>query len=73
MAQEATPLTTGAIKQVNPDETIVRPHDKVTVYSTGNAFAAKGDAMEVHPELAKKLIASGKATETESKGTKKDA
>lgn len=66
MAQEATPITTGAIKQnkeANGGD-LVRPGDVVTVYATDKAkFQKVGAEMEVHPALAEKLIASGKATD----------
>lgn len=66
MAQEATPHTTGAIKQ-NVDANggiLVRPNDVTTVYATDKAkFVKAGEAMEVHTMLAEKLIASGKATD----------
>jgi hypothetical protein len=47
----------------------VRGKDKVTVYATKKLSAThtEGEAMEVHPALAEKLIASGKATKAEPK------
>lgn len=72
MAQEVTPLTTGAIKQNETAGTLVRPHDMTTLYATGkNPYAGEGDAMEVHPELAQKLIKKGFATDKEPAKTKK--
>lgn len=71
MAQEVTPLTTGAIKQnveVNGG-LLIRPQEPTTVYSTGladkdgNVIVKAGEPMEVHAVLAEKLIKSGKATE----------
>jgi hypothetical protein len=44
--------------------TVVRMQDKTTVYATGKCrHYAAGDAITVHPELAKKLIKAGRATE----------
>lgn len=59
MAQE---LST---KMVQPTPAgLVRGTDTVKVYWTAKAKHVKeGDEVEVHPELAKKLIASGKATD----------
>lgn len=70
MAQEATPLTTGAIKQNEEVHggRLIRPQDVTTVYATDKAkFVKAGEPMEVHTELAAKLIESGKATEKASK------
>lgn len=51
-------------KMVQPmPEGMVRGTDVVKIYWTAKAKHVKeGDEVEVHPELAKKLIASGKAT-----------
>lgn len=75
-------------KEINPQELstkivaakregAIMPFDKTTVYSTGKGgFTPAGEAMEVHPELAKKLIEAGKATaekqEEKPENTKKD-
>ena len=49
-------------------EGLVRATDVVKVYWTAKAKHVKeGDEVEVHPELAKKLIASGKASKTAPK------
>jgi hypothetical protein len=53
----------------NKDE--VRPYDKVTVYATNSKHLKEGEAIEVHPLLAEKLIASGKATKDAPKDSKK--
>jgi len=65
MAQEATHLTTGSLKSPEtPDGKLVRPNDITTVYATDkNTFTGAGEAMDVHPELAAKLIAKGMATD----------
>ena len=50
----AKPLTGG----------LVRPKDKVTVYSTDkDPFHKDGEAFQVHRALAEKLIAAGKVTD----------
>ena len=49
----------------------VRPYDKVTVYATKGKHLKEGEAIEVHPLLAEKLIASGKATKDAPKDSKK--
>jgi hypothetical protein len=54
----------------NKDE--VRPYDKVKIYWTANTKHVKeGAEEEVHPLLAEKLIASGKATKEAPKDSKK--
>lgn len=67
MAQEATHLTTGAIKNPKTAEgTLVRPNDNVTVYATNkvaSAGIAEGDEMVIHSALAEKLMKSGKVTD----------
>lgn len=61
MAQE---ITTDTIKPLPAGTDLVRPFDKVTVYSTGSTpYTKKGQAMEVHPLLAESLIKAKKATE----------
>jgi hypothetical protein len=46
------------------EKKVVKFAEKVIVYSTGETkHLAKGEKMSVHPELAKKLISAGKATE----------
>lgn len=52
----------------------IRPNDTTTVYSTGKGgITQPGEPMEVHVELAKKLIASGKATKEQPKESAKNA
>jgi hypothetical protein len=53
-------------KMVEPlkNKNEVRPFDTVTIYWTDKAKHVKAGASEdVHPELAKNLIESGKATD----------
>jgi len=65
MAQLMTTEDGGNIKDQPLKEGEIRPNDLTKVYSTAliGDYQAAGTMMEVHPELAKKLIASGKATE----------
>lgn len=68
MAQE---LSEKMMKPLPEGSNLARPADMVTVYSTKgkhNRHVKEGEPMEVHAELAKKLIASGKATKTAPKG-----
>lgn len=58
MAQEISEKTISKLQ--NEDE--VRPFDKEVIYSTGVGFHSEGEKLEVHPLLAAKLIAQGKAT-----------
>lgn len=65
-------MTTKSIEQANPGETLVRPNETVTIYATrSNPYSGEGEAMEVHPELAKKLIKAGKATDSAPAKAKK--
>ena len=50
----------------DPNE--VRPYDKVKVYATGTGggFHAEGEELELHPMLADKLVAAGKATKAKA-------
>ena len=44
--------------------TVVKVNEKVAVYATEKAkYFNVGDEVKAHPELAKKLIKAGKATE----------
>lgn len=55
-------LNTKMMDKLSDDK--LRPYDKITIYATGTGGHHKaGDAMEVHPNLAKKLIEDGKATD----------
>lgn len=66
-------LTTGMMEPLK-DKNEVRPFDKTTVYATGvGGFHAEGEALEVHPLLAAKLIEHGKATKEAPKKTEKPA
>ena len=56
------------------EKKVIKMNDKTTVYATGGGVGksgirhlAAGDEMSVHPELAKKLIKAGKATDKASK------
>ncbi len=64
MAQE---LNTKMVQKLPADSDLVRGGDLVKVYWTGKGNHTKhvkeGEEAEVHPELAKKLIAAGKATD----------
>jgi hypothetical protein len=43
---------------------VVRVRERVSVYATDKSkYYRAGDEMKVHPELAKKLVKAGKATE----------
>lgn len=69
MAQEGVLKTekTAAIPDLK-GELKVKPFDTSIVYATAKAVhVAEGAEMEVHPVLAAKLIASGKATEKQAK------
>ena len=48
---------------------IVKVAQKVTVYATGSGrgYIKKGEEISVHPLLAAKLVATGKATEKAQK------
>ena len=51
-------------KKEEPKGEVVKVQEKTTVYATGTGKpqVAKGGQMSVHPILAEKLIAAGKAT-----------
>jgi hypothetical protein len=50
------------------DEKKIKLNDKIEVYGTGKvATMPEGAEVKVHPELAKKLIAAGKATKSKPK------
>jgi hypothetical protein len=50
----------------------IKLNEKTTVYGTGECkHYTKDEAYKVHPELAKKLIAAGKATDKKPKATEK--
>lgn len=65
-------LTTKMMEKLPENSNLVRPFDKVTVYATGagGGHHAEGEALEVHPLLAKKLLEAGKATEKAPKEKK---
>lgn len=56
-------LTTETVKALPKDSNLVRPYDKVTIWATGKGNHKAGKELKVHPLLAAKLIAAGKATE----------
>lgn len=55
-------LTTKMMEAV--PEGMVRPYEKTTIWVTGvGGFHKEGRELKVHPLLAAKLIAAGKATD----------
>ena len=73
MAQEGAITTDNAVIPKTKEGDGVKPFDTVTVYATAKAVhIKKGEKWVVHPNLAEKLIASGKATKDKPKGGKKD-
>lgn len=55
-------------------EDAVRPFDKVTIKYTSDRFAPKDSTDSVHPNLAEKLVAAGKAElVSDSAASKKSA
>ena len=52
------------VEKLPEDSELVRPFETVKIYWTDKAKHVKaGDVAEVHPLLAKDLIAAGKATD----------
>ena len=63
-------LTTKMMEPLE-DKNQVRPYDKVKVYAAGTGgYHKAGEELEVHPLLAEKLIAQGKATKEAPKKAK---
>lgn len=53
------------------DKNQVRPYEKTKVYATGTGgYHKAGEELEVHPLLAEKLLAAGKATKEAPKDKK---
>lgn len=53
-----------AKKTEESEDKVVKLNEKVTVYATDkDKHHTKGESYDVHPELAKKLIAAGKASD----------
>jgi hypothetical protein len=66
--QEGVISTDNAVIAEKKDGDGVKPFDTVTIYATKKAgFIKAGEKWVVHPVLAAKLIASGKATEKSPK------
>lgn len=66
-------ITEKTVQPLPEGSNLVRPYDKVVVYSTGSTpFSKEGEEMEVHPLLAKKLIASGKARKDKKEAKKEE-
>lgn len=63
-------LTTKMMEAL-PNPNMVRPYDKVTVWATGTGgYHKPGKELKIHPRLAEKLIAAGKATDKKPEGKK---
>ncbi len=74
MAQEGVISTDNAVIAKKKEGDTVKPFDTVTVYATDKAqFMKAGEKWPVHPLLAEKLIASGKATKEKPKAKADEA
>jgi len=76
--ESGRPITTKSVTKKEKNSDKLYPKDMVTVYSTDVLLAAgipSGTKMEVHSNLAKKMLEQKKVTETEpeeKKATKKE-
>lgn len=55
------------VQPLPADSNLVRPYEVTKVYATGaGGFHKKGEELEVHPLLAKKLVTNGGATKAKA-------